>query len=226
MGDDRYSPDPLNGPAQFADALREINRRLDALEGRSGKGVQPIIFDPATGNELIRLGRLDDGTHGLLIKDLAGRTMFKVTAENGQTAPRVGLPIYPNSQAYLTGQTVNAFRPGTNSATMFELWRTDFYSIGPIVSYDLIAFANGGNMTWRILCYEYGGGTPTVVVGPTVETTSVQRQGTFTIPAACLIPATGSDPAGRRMTMRIEAQLNSGAVTADIAVNAPPINYS
>jgi hypothetical protein len=178
-----------------------------------------ITLQDANGVGIVVLGKQANGHHGIGVYDPSGQTLFLVTSEDGQVAPHGTVPLYWSLNGLLTGSATQSFRPGTNNAAFTELWRGDFWSFGSKVDYDLTVFANGGNMSWQIKCFETGGGTPTVVVGPNTETTNVQRAGTFTIPTAGLV--SGTDPAGRFMTIRIEARLNSGATTADVTPNTP-----
>lgn len=219
MSDDRYPVNPLDGPARFADELATLKQRISSLEARSGRGMQPVIYDPATGQELVRLGLLSDGSYGLLLHNAAGRTVLRVS-NDGTFLPQIPIPMLPNPGASVgNGSTM---RPGTTSGTFTELWRGDFWSVGPTIFYDLLAYANAGDIDWEILCYE-NGGTPTVAVGPTNETSNMQRSGAFTIPTAGLV--SGTDPAGRPMTVRVLVRRNSGANAADMGVNAPCLNY-
>jgi len=191
-------------------------------------GVEPdgsagLISRDASSDPLVYVGQLPDGTHGLMVLNANGRVLFKVTSEGGQIAPSPTLAAQ-SASGYLSGSASQGFRPGSPLGTYVELWRTDFWSVGSKIDYDLSVYANAGNMTWQILCYEYGGASSTVAVGPTTETTNTQRSGTFTIPTAGL--ANGTDPAGRNMTIRVQAKINSGATTADVAVNGPFINHN
>jgi hypothetical protein len=179
------------------------------------------LLDSA-GNSIVVLGKQDDGaSHGISVWNANGRSLMWVTSEQGQRAPVSYAAATPNGSASVAG----SLRPGTSSASFFELWRADLYSIGSLVNYDITAFANGGNMDWRILAYEYYAGTP-IVVASGNETTNVQRTGAITIPSTCLNPGTGSDPAGRNLTLRVEAKKNSGASTVDIAMSAQFANYN
>jgi hypothetical protein len=212
-----------------AERLKAIEARLDLLERRSLLDASSIkngtltLLD-ANGKSIVVLGLQGDGTHGISVTNANGRTLFKVTSEGGQSAPFVSLPGI-GSQA-LASNTANGFRPGTTNATMTSLFAFDFWSVGPTISYDFVVFANAGNISWQISCRDFNGGTDQVVVGPNVETTNVERSGTFTIPAAALAPGTGTDPAGRRIRMDFLAQRNSGTSTADIALVSPPRNYT
>jgi hypothetical protein len=208
----------------FASTLADHERRLKVQESTSrliSSSIRDgsLTLQDANGVGIVVLGKQPNGTHGISVLDANGQTLFRITSEEGQVAPRGTVPISWSLGSFLAGSTTQSFRPGTSNAAFTELWRGDFWSVGSKVDYDLTAYANGGNMTWQIKCYEVSGGTPTVVVGPTTETTNAQRSGTFTIPAACL--ASGTDPAGRFMTVRVEAKLNSGAITADMTPNTP-----
>jgi hypothetical protein len=201
--------------------IQETTSRLQTSSLQDGT----LTLQDANGLAVVTLGKQADGTHGIQVANVNGRTLFQVTSENGQTAPYDTLAAQSSVNALLSGSAAQGFRPGTNAGAFTELWRTDFYSNGAQVDYDLTAYANGGNMSWQIVAYEYGGGTPVAVASGT-ETTNVQRQGTFTISSASLVPGTGSDQAGRYLTIRVQGRLNSGATTADIVLNAPFVNHN
>jgi hypothetical protein len=218
----------LIGNDSLGTRLNDIERRL-AVQEQTSRLISSSIRDgsitmqDANGVGIVVLGKLADGSHGIQVLNANGRTLFKVTSEGGQSAPFVSLPAV-GSQGLLSG-SASGFRPGTNSATMVSMWAFDFWAVGPTIAYDFVVYANSGNITWQITCREMGG-TDQIVVGPNIETTNVERQGTFTIPAAALAPGTGTDPAGRRMRMDFLIQKNSGASTADIALVSPPRNYT
>lgn len=212
-------PVPGKPDEYFFDLIKKMQADIKALQTS-----QQFVVTNQSGVVVMRTGLLPDGTNGIQLYDVNGQTVFKVDDIDGQKFPQASIMPAPDGQAYLSGTTANAFRPGTASATMFELWRADFSSVGSKIDYNLLVFANGGNMTWQIQCCENGGGTLTTVVGPTTETSNANRAGTFTIPTAGLL--SGTDPVGRQITVRIQAQLNSGATTADVAVNIPFINHN
>lgn len=221
-----------------ADRLKAIELRLDLLErhnplDNSSVRNGQITLQDANGVGIVVLGRQANGHHGIGLFDTNGQTLLYSTSEDGQTAPWGSIGVQPGGSALVSG-TANSFRPGTNAATFTELWRADFYSTGQVVEFDFTVYPNAGNMDWQIKCYQ-ANGTPTVVGSytptgggsqswPQNETANTQRSGSFVIPAAGLV--SGTDPAGRRMTLRVEARKNSGATTIDVAVNAPFLNHN
>lgn len=220
MADDRYTPNPLDGPASDAEWRRGIEQRLAEVEARGAYAATLTSID-TDGNELVRIGKLLDGSFGILITDAEGRALFRVDSVSGQTAPFVHPVPVVATTALLSG-TTSGFRPGTNSASFVSLWAHEFWSVGDQVDYDLTFYANAGSMDWRITVHEVG--APAVVaVGPNTETTNVQRAGTLTIPATALV--SGTDVAGRRMRLDVEVKKNSGTSTVDASLNAPPRNY-
>lgn len=219
-----------NADDWLANKIKEFDDRLLALE------TQPVLnnasiddgtttlFD-ANGNAILILGKQANGHHGSRLQMPDGHLLALTTAEDGQVFPRIPISLYPNGSALIG----NRMRPGTDQPTYTELWRGDFDCIGTLIDFDIFVFPNGGDMDWRILVYEYGAAS-NPVAGIAHELTNTQRGGptaTITIPATSLVTGTGTNPVGRSMTMRIEALLHPGGpTTADIAVNAPPINHN
>lgn len=214
-------------PDNILDTINKLEERVRTLESASRLQSSSLrdgtlTMQDQNGFGVVYLGKLTDGTHGISVNDSSGRVLFRVSSERGQVAPFALAAPLPSLDGVVSG-TTNSFRPGTSSVAFVELWRSDLFTVGPTVNYDFTMFANGGNMSWQLLCYEYVGGAQTVVASGT-ETTNVQRQGTFTIPAACLL--SGTDPVGRYLTIRVQAKRNSGAFTSDVQANAPFYNYS
>jgi hypothetical protein len=174
------------------------------------------------GDVLVRLGTLDDSTHGIEIRNGNGRTLFKVTSEDGQVAPFVNAVPVSSVGALVSGLT-NGFRPGTNSASFVSLWAHEFWSVGDQIDYNIVAWPNAGNMDWQITMHEIGA-SAVVAIGPNNETSNISRSGTFTIPTSALV--SGTDVSGRQMRMDIEARKNSGPTTVDVSQNEAPRNYS
>lgn len=216
-------------PTDILYKIKTLEERIQVLESTSRLQTSSLrdgtlTLQDQTGTNLVYLGKQPDGTHGIAVLDQNGRILFKVTAESGQVAPfAFAVPI---ANGGVIASTANAFRPGTHFATFTELWRSDFFSVGDQVDYDIETFPNSGNMDWEIVCYEYGGGVP-VVVASGNDTATTQHQGTFTIPVAGLSPlATSTDVAGRFMTIRVLAKQNSGALSVDVSINGPFTNHS
>jgi hypothetical protein len=213
-------------PASLAIWQKEIERRVAVLETSSrlyNSAIREgtLRIQDSSGNPMVTLGKLDDGTYGMLIQSSTGQTLFKVDSVNGQLAPTAILTPVVSVGALLSGAP-NGFRPGTQSATYVSIWAHEFWSVGPKVDFNIVAYANAGDMDWRITAHEVG--APAVVVwGPLNETSNSTRNGTITIPASALL--SGTDVAGRRMRLDIEAKKNSGPSTVDISLNNPPRNY-
>lgn len=218
MPDERYPPPAGSDDAEWK---REVDRRLRELEAAQTQGISWSAVDPDSSNVLAAGGTLpNDGDHGLYVADANGRVLFRVTAEDGQTFPKMRIPIVP---AGLLSGAANAFRPGIASGTFANVWSGWFSSVGNTVEYDFSFVPNGGSMEWRLLCNERGV-LPTVVVGPNAESGTVQRAGTFVIPTVSLL--SGTDPAGRDMHFSCEIRNTGAATTVDAIPNISPVNYN
>lgn len=216
-----------NGPPPGASEVRDTDGNVVALHGQQESGDYSSKYFDTNGVALVTVGQLGGGEVGIDIRNSAGRILQRVDNVNGQYAPFALIPLLPNGNNGISASSTGAFRPGTTSASVTELWRADFWSVGNQIEYDLEMYPNSGNMSWQIQVYEYQGGTP-ITVATGTETTIVQRQATFTIPTTCVTPdGTGvDDVAGRYLTVRVSALRNSGASTVDIAQNAPLFNHS
>ncbi len=133
--------------------------------------------------------------------------------------------MLPSGNNGVVISSTGAFRPGVTNGTMTELYRADFFVIGSQVVYDFTMFPNTSNMSWQIVTYEVSTSNSQVVASGT-EASNTQRAGTFTIPPLSLISDGNSDVAGRYMTVRVQAQRNSGTSTVDIAQNGPLYNHA
>lgn len=219
--------DPLQ-PETVTSILRDFERRLRNLETApravaTSVSAGAFSINDADGNELVRLGLLDDGgNYGIQVTNDQGGRVFRVT-QNGMREPSWPLAITPAPTAPVgNGSTMRA---GTTSATYTELWRADFYCTGYGISFDFYEFPNGGNMDWRAMVYEVGGGSPAELFTRTGVTANAQYAAGLSIPTDGLaIP--GSDPIGKSLTMRIEARRNSGSNSVDIGVNASPLVFT
>jgi hypothetical protein len=166
-----------------------------------------IIVQDENGNDLVLLGRLDDGSYGIELRNSNGAVVFRITSE-GQTFP----------YAYMAWTSV-ASSYGFTSAAYTEIFRCDFSSIGPTVYYDVQADPSGGTMDFRIRVTEAGG---TYVDALEIIDASGQYAGNFGIPPESLV--SGTDPQGRQMSVRIEGRRTSGAGTPTLRLNAPLSN--
>ena len=204
-------------PPNIAAVLRDQDRRIRNLENSpnltnsSIKDGTLAVLDSG-GNTMVRLGKVDS-SYGIKVTTPTGAVVFEKLA-SGLTFPRQSLAMT------ISGN----IRPGTTSAAYDELWRADFDSIGPSVNYDLTAFPNAGNMDFVILLYEKTT-SPYTAFTVTALTANTQYSGTLTLNSASFIAGTGTDPAGRHMTLRIQAKRNSGASTVDVALNGNFVNY-
>lgn len=217
----RYPVNPLDGAAGFAEWRRDIERRLSAVEGAPLVGSNVTAFDES-GNQLVTVGKLADGSYGIEIQNASGRTIMRVTSDAGQTVP----PITPwVAQTGVVSGLTNGFRPGTSSATYAATVGVYFWAVGDQVDYRMSAVPNGGNMSWEIGITEWDALTDTalgveaIVAGPTTETATTVRNGTFTIPASCLEAGTGDDPVGRFYKAVVYLKRNSGSTTVDVQVS-------
>jgi hypothetical protein len=221
---ERTSRNALSSIRDGALTIQDAAGNPVVVIGKQADGTYGVRSLDASGRTLVSLGQVPGGAHGIQVANVNGRVLFQVTSENGQAAPYAFVPAITGVNDVISGGA-SGFRPGTTNAAFTELWRADFYSVGPNVNYDFSFWAAASSMDWRILAFEETTGTPTVVASGT-ETTNVARQGTFSLPAACLIAGTGTDPVGRFMTLRLEAKKNSGASTVDVSQNAPYFNHA
>ena len=204
-------------PPNIAAVLRDYERRIRNLEN-SPQLTQASIKDgtltvlDAAGNTVVMEGKIGSA-YGIKILNSNGRTIYQAT-NDGVVLPVQALPMT------ISGN----IRPGTNSASFDELWRSDFYSVGSKVDYDFTAFPNAGNMDWIVYLYEKTT-LPFTALTVTSLAANTQYAGTLTINPSSLIAGTGTDPAGRYMTVRVQAKKNSGASTVDIALNGNFVNH-
>ncbi len=172
--------------------------------GKQADGRTALTFFDAAGNETIRLGTLDDTDSGILIRtgDPDNPRTIMRTTQDGQEAPYATLRAVAELE----------FACQTNIPVYVDALRSDFYSGGPDVSYDfsLAPGVAGSEMDFRIQVAELDGGTMTTVFELNAVDAGIQVAGTFTIPAACLAPDTGTDPRGRGMSIRIQIALTAG----------------
>jgi hypothetical protein len=216
-------------PASLAVWQKEIERRVAVLETASrlyNSAIREgtLRIQDASGNPMVTLGKLDDGSYGIHIQNSNGRTLMKNDSVHGQTAPSA-YPVPVSTVGSLLSGAVYAFRPGTAQSSFNALWNLDFWSIGDKIDYAIQAYANGASMEWQITVQEVGAAA-VVVAGPNAETTNVNRGGTVTIPASALV--SGTDPVGRRIRLSFWARRTSGAdpTTADIILVSIPRNYA
>lgn len=204
-------------PPNIAAIIRDQERRIRNLENSpqltqaSIKEGTLTVLDGSS-NPAVQLGKVD-GSYGIKVTTPSGAVVYEKLA-SGLTFPRQALAMT------ISGNV----RPGTTSATYDELWRADFDSIGPSVSYDITAFANAGNMDLVILLYERTTSPYTALTISGIAA-NTQYSGTLTLNSASFIAGTGTDPAGRHMTLRVQAKRNSGASTVDVALNGNFVNY-
>jgi hypothetical protein len=204
-------------PPSVAAVLRDQERRLRNLEN-SPQLTNSSVKDGSTkyldaaGNTVVVEGKIGSA-YGIKITNSNGRVIYQATTD-GTVLPTQALPMT------ISGN----IRPGTTLATYDELWRSDFYSVGSKVDYDLTAYPNAGNMDFVIYLYERGT-SPFTAFSVTGLTVNTVYSGTLTINPSALIPSTGTDPAGRYMTVRVQAKRNSGASTVDIALNGNFTNH-
>lgn len=217
-------------PKDIGGRIKDLERRMEVME-QTSRNIRSSIRDgnlelqDSNGVGVVELGEQPlDGHHGIGIFTATGQQIFVATSEDGQVFPRYVISVHPAGSALVGGGATPMMRPGTNSPAYAELWRGDFYSVGSMVDYDISVSANGGNMDWRILIYQFGA-SPWVVAGIPGEVAGGERSGTITIPPESLLGGP-ADAAGRHMTLRVEARLNSGAFTADVAVISPFINHN
>lgn len=135
--DDRYTMPPLDGPAQFADKLRELERRLEELERGTTSGTFTAADDD--GNDLVYVGALPDGTRGLEIVSAAlGWDLVKMTTEGWLKPHLMAVSIDPTASKSTTSATFatqyttyfgEAFGPGVEA---FFSWSTGAGTTGEV----------------------------------------------------------------------------------------------
>jgi hypothetical protein len=214
-------------PNDLGTLIKKLEARIDVLERTSRLITSSVkdgtlVFLDQFGNEIVALGRIGT-SHGIGVFDSAGKSLFYVTSEEGQLAPYSFAVPLPNGNNGLLSTQGGAFRLGTTSATMVEMYRADFFSVASTMEYDFNFLPGSAqSMSWQLTCYEYGG-TPQIVASGT-EIVNVQRQSSFTLPTAGFITGSGTTPGGRLMTVRVSAQRNSGTTTVDVMANGPLTN--
>ncbi|MGE0138666.1 MAG: hypothetical protein AB7R77_12665 [Ilumatobacteraceae bacterium] len=221
------STEPSQG--DIADILARLGKLERIVEAaatapqnvRSSIDAGRLMIRDELGNPRVILGEIGGGDYGFQLVNASGQVLLRAT-EDGWEIPRTPIPMEMSLNMVASG-TTNPFRGGTDQTSYTELWRGDFTATGDSIVYDFYVFPNTAVMSWRIMIYEQGLGTPTAAVSETGVSANGQRAGVFTIPAACLFG--GTDPVGRVMTMRVEAKRDSGAGTVDVTVNASPLCY-
>lgn len=114
---DRYPPPP-GDPAQFAEWMRRMESRLDALEGAPQVGSQVTVTDEIRGL-VMQLGALAAGGYGLDIRDADGVQLVAASTVTGLLRPRsIGLT---------QDATINRL---TTSGTFSQAWLIWFPLIG------------------------------------------------------------------------------------------------
>lgn len=213
--------DPSQGV--IADLLLRIGRLESQVEtlatspriNRSSIDGGQLVVRDASGNDRITLGDLGSGAYGVRIADDDGSVVFEVT-EDGWNIPYWVIPLAPNAGSINPGLG----RFGTDQAAYTEIYRADFFAVGATIHYDFTQYPNAGNMDWRVLVYEQGGGVAQSAISYTGQTANTQRSGSFTLPPAGLVGGSGNVK-GKFWTMRVEAKMNSGT-RVDVSVNAHP----
>lgn len=148
MGDvNRYETNPLDGPAQMAEWVREIERRVGALEGAPTIGSNLVAKD-SDGNPLVSVGTLSDGSRGI---EVASETdtwdLFKLTTAGWIKPHFPGVAYDPSASKAVT------------SATFVETWRVLFGDyLGPGVEV-MVTWATGAGTTGELQVVSNGGGT-------------------------------------------------------------------
>ncbi len=198
--------------------MRDLNQSAQTQYSSIKDGSLRILNE--AGETVIDIGKTSDTNFGIIIYSPEGRQIF--SAGRGVSAAPPGIvPLVVGGSAVVSG---TSFRPGTTSASFTVIWTGTLFSIGPDVFWTVNIFPNSGNMDFRVRILEQGGGTATNVYLDTAITANGNRNGTFAIPTACLVPATGTDPLGRFYTLTFEAKRNSGASPVDIQPTSMPLN--
>ncbi len=199
---------------------RDLNQSAQTQYSSIREGALTIL--DGDGNAIIRLGKLSDTAYGIVVVSGENRQVF-AAGPGISTAPPGIVPMVVSTSAIVGG---TSFRPGTNSASLTEIWKGEFFSVGPDVFWTVTIFPNAGNMDFRVTIQEEGGGPEQTVWNETGTTANSVRSATFAIPTSCLVPATGTDVLGRFFLIRMLAKKNSGPASVDIAIQRHPLNAS
>lgn len=217
-----------NPPQDLGTELEDIKRRLKALETAPRAAFTSIkegtleIRDDAD-NLLVELGKIDT-VYGIRISSDTGQEILNINNVQGHDFPRMPVVLVPSPDGggfFTTSKAAVV----TTSTSWKELYRGDFSSVGTTIRYDMIvqALTAGATLDWRIMIAEVGG-TLTQAASGTGTSTASQVASTFSIPAACLI--SGTDPRGRSMSIRVEAQRATGSGEVFAAPTSPFLNYN
>ena len=150
MSLDRYAGDPLNGPQQFAEELREIKRRLSGLEGARPLGNTTVArgrtrFTNEDRVDAITIGLIDEAGDDYGIEFVAdgGNPIYRFTTDRGQVFPGVPVPMVVTSLfagsgfAVTSGSFVDVFARSVDTAIADALhvvipWTTGSATTGEI----------------------------------------------------------------------------------------------
>lgn len=120
MSVDRYPANPLNDAAHMAEELRDLKRRLTALEGARNMRSASVTggttrWLDADGNVAVEIGEFTDGERGIRTVLPDGTEMFR-TDGTGFAAPAIPIISYFNVDQYaVTGSTFETAVGGSHS---------------------------------------------------------------------------------------------------------------
>lgn len=191
----------------------DLNSILDDLKKR----VRDLEMAARINSDRVRISTVDGY---MQIFSPEGRQVF-AAGNLVSAAPPAYIGMTPTAIASVS----TSFRPGTTSASYAEIWVGDFFAVGPDIFWQAWVFPNGGNMDWKITIQEAATGIETDVFTEAGLTSNTTASGVFTIPTACLTPATDTGILGRFYRLRFLAKRNSGAAQVDIAMIGMPYNF-
>lgn len=198
--------------APVADHMSVRNGRLVVLDGANNNSNAAVFGSDPTGSTAgigIWIGTYDAGA-----TPPAPRALMQVDSVNGWAKPGWPLIMLPSpfGGGFYAGNPTNTPVVFTNSGTMTELYRCDFDSVGANISYDIVVQNLATTMDWQLQIAENTGGTLQTIASVTgFAGGSAQVNGTVAIPTSCLAPASGTNPRGRFLTMRLSARVATGA---------------
>jgi hypothetical protein len=151
---DRYTPNPLDQPAQMAERLRKLEQQVAQLQAAPLVGISAQILD-VNGNPLVVLGTLPDGRRGLMIRNEATGFVLSEQTTEGWIAPHlIGDNFDPSG-----GKNV------TNSSFSI-VWGVEFGdALGPGVELQIPWSTEAGTTGEVFVSSNQGGQTSTLALG-------------------------------------------------------------
>lgn len=162
-----------------------------------------IVVQDSAGNDIIILGRLDEGEYGIEIRDESGGLVYKVT-NAGQAAPYQLVPL---------GTPSTAVRYDSTSSTYETAWVASFWCTGTELSFYYSREVPSGSFSVRTQITEYGG------------TAVPLQEDTRTASGIYLVEQTLPDGSiGKFMQLEVQIKRDSGVGTGALGIWSHPVN--